>query len=110
MFDLEGYCTRNKAGCSCAMRSRSSSREEVSGIRPCFGAWRVFSYYVSLQVKKIRFPISRVRLDGSIPTHDHERVQEMCKAGLDPMACVMVKLGYKFPINSTKEELFNLAG
>lgn len=54
------------------------------------------------------FSITRVRMDGSIPFFDHERVRVMCTTGLDPMACVMVNLGFSFPVKATQEELFKL--
>lgn len=64
---------------------------------------------MSLQVKTVYFPLSRVRMDGTVPLYDHKQVKDVCKAGLDPMACVMLEAGYIFPVNSPQEELFKLA-
>ena len=46
----------------------------------------------------MEFSVTRVRLTGDIPMFDHGRVEEACESGGDPMACEMVRLGYKFPI------------
>ena len=37
-------------------------------------------------------------MTGDIPFFDHKRVQKACDSGDDPMACTMVELGFKFPI------------
>ena len=50
-----------------------------------------------LQVETMEFSVTRIRLTGKIPFFDHGRVKEACESGEDPMACEMVRLGYKFP-------------
>lgn len=42
----------------------------------------------------MRFPVTRIRLDGSIPGPDQERVENICESGEDPVACDMVKFGF----------------
>lgn len=56
--------------------------------------------FVKLQAVPMRFPLTRVRLDGSIPEADHKRVEALCKSNTDnPMTCDMVHLGFKFPVD-----------
>lgn len=50
------------------------------------------------QVETIDYSVTRVRLTGDIPLLDHKRVQKACQSGEDPMACEMVDLDFKFPM------------
>lgn len=37
-------------------------------------------------------------MTGDIPTADHHIVEEACSSGDDAMACDIVKLNFKFPV------------
>ncbi|CAN0511290.1 unnamed protein product [Ectocarpus sp. 12 AP-2014] len=51
----------------------------------------------NITVQTFTFPMARVRLTGVIPFLDHGRVRAACNSGTDPVACDMVKLGFRCP-------------
>ncbi|CAM9396488.1 unnamed protein product [Ascophyllum nodosum] len=51
----------------------------------------------NITVKIMDFPVTRVRLTRDIPKYDHGRVRAACWSGVDPMACEMLRLGFRFP-------------
>ncbi|CAM9396563.1 unnamed protein product [Ascophyllum nodosum] len=51
----------------------------------------------NITVKVMEFPVTRVRLTRDIPKYDHDRVEAACASGDDPMACEMLRLGFRFP-------------
>lgn len=64
------------------------------GYRLAFNLNPIKIRLIFLQVQPVRFPVTRIRLDGSIPGPDQERVENICESGEDPVACDMVKFGF----------------
>jgi len=48
-----------------------------------------------LQVQRMVYPVTRVRMTGEIGDADHIQVQHECTHGKDPMACKMIELGFR---------------
>ena len=66
---------------------------------PAFSCVTVAARFLRcFKVETMEFSVTRVRLTGDIPFFDHGRVREACESGVDPMACKMLHLDYRFPI------------
>lgn len=63
--------------------------------------WKTSALPCPPQVATMQFPVTRVRLTGEIPFFDHIRVKAMCGSGKDPMACEMIRLGFRFPVEDS---------